>query len=762
MPLTIPAIDDRRYQDLRDEGLRRIPVHNPEWTNFNASDPGVTLVEVFAFLTESLLYRANQIPERNRRTFLNLLGIPLRTASAARGIVTLSNDRGLLETATLPTGLELRAGELSFLLENGIDVLPLEGRIFYKKPVETTDTVRAYYDQLYASFLNTSLPSTAQLYQTVAFTGADGISLGTDTVDGAIWIALVARKTDVAGQTGDELAATLDEIRSRIGSKTLTLGVVPWLTDATRQLTPTGTADPQHATQFECHVPLLDGTPPCYLPLAVGGDDVLTQPGTIQVTLPPASGLGVWTDLEPLEAGVGDFPPAIDDTNLEQRVVTWLRFSLPARAQARLLWTGINAAMVTQRARVTGERLPDGNGQPDQVIRLARRPVLPGSVKLSVTRADTGVTEPWIEVADLAKAGAEVPVTDPRLPPGAPQPKPAESRVFTLDAEAGQLFFGDGTRGARAPLNAKIVADYEVSDGRAGVVNAGAIKTGPLLPAGFSVTNPVRTWGGADAETVDEGEKQIQRWMQHRERLVSAHDFTTIAWRTPGIEIGRIDVIPAATPELGSNEPGDAPGAVTLLVIPRRDAEQPDAPRPDRLFLDAICDWLDPRRLVTTEVYLRGPIYKNVWISVGIDVTTERKIPEVRQAVEQALREALAPLPPDDADRGPDALLPVFSDDDTATQPHGWPLRKPVVAIELAAVAARVQGVTAVRELYIVGDTDSTAQASIDISGLQLPRIAGISVSVGSAVPPTDLRGISGTSSPTTGFLPLPVVPAEC
>ena len=66
MPLQIPKIDDRRYQDLLDEALSRIPVHNPEWTNFNRSDPGVTLIELFAFMTESLLYRANLIPERNR------------------------------------------------------------------------------------------------------------------------------------------------------------------------------------------------------------------------------------------------------------------------------------------------------------------------------------------------------------------------------------------------------------------------------------------------------------------------------------------------------------------------------------------------------------------------------------------------------------------------------------------------------------------------------------------------------------------------
>ncbi len=93
MPVTLPKIDDRRYDDLRSEALARIPVHTPEWTNFNRSDPGVTLIEVFAFLTESLLYRANQIPERNRKKFLQLLRIPLRGATAARGLVTLTDPR---------------------------------------------------------------------------------------------------------------------------------------------------------------------------------------------------------------------------------------------------------------------------------------------------------------------------------------------------------------------------------------------------------------------------------------------------------------------------------------------------------------------------------------------------------------------------------------------------------------------------------------------------------------------------------------------
>src|SRR6266480_2300961 len=112
MPLTLPNLDDRRYQDLRDEALARIPVYTPEWTNFNKSDPGVTLIELFAFLTENLLYRSNQIPERNRRKFLQLLGVPLQPASAAVGLVSFNNDRGPLQTITLNSGLEVRAGQI--------------------------------------------------------------------------------------------------------------------------------------------------------------------------------------------------------------------------------------------------------------------------------------------------------------------------------------------------------------------------------------------------------------------------------------------------------------------------------------------------------------------------------------------------------------------------------------------------------------------------------------------------------------------------
>jgi hypothetical protein len=73
VPLAIPPLDERGYEDLLDEVLARIPVHAPEWTDFNESDPGVTLLELFAFLAETLLWIEERQRQRRRRRRLALL-----------------------------------------------------------------------------------------------------------------------------------------------------------------------------------------------------------------------------------------------------------------------------------------------------------------------------------------------------------------------------------------------------------------------------------------------------------------------------------------------------------------------------------------------------------------------------------------------------------------------------------------------------------------------------------------------------------------
>ena len=155
MPLTVPQLDDRSFEQLLAEVKQRIPVHTPEWTNFNESDPGITLVELFAFMTENLLYRSNRIPEANRKKFLSLLGVPLIPAAPGRGMIYFRNERGPVKPWPVDAGLELQAGKVPFRTRTGVCVLPVTAEVFYKQPQSVLDDdARKRYQALYASLLN--------------------------------------------------------------------------------------------------------------------------------------------------------------------------------------------------------------------------------------------------------------------------------------------------------------------------------------------------------------------------------------------------------------------------------------------------------------------------------------------------------------------------------------------------------------------------------------------------------------------------------
>ena len=84
MPLTPPNLDSRRFDDLVAEARQRIPRYTPEWTNFNDSDPGMTLVKLHAWMTETILFSLNQVPDLNYIAFLNLIGLAPEPARPAR------------------------------------------------------------------------------------------------------------------------------------------------------------------------------------------------------------------------------------------------------------------------------------------------------------------------------------------------------------------------------------------------------------------------------------------------------------------------------------------------------------------------------------------------------------------------------------------------------------------------------------------------------------------------------------------------------
>ncbi|MCE9573716.1 MAG: putative baseplate assembly protein [Deltaproteobacteria bacterium] len=101
-----PKLDDRTYNDIVAEAVGMIPRYAPEWTNHNPSDPGITLIELAAWMTDLILHRLNQVPEKNYVAFLNLLGIKLRPPRAAKAYLQF----GLVEGATkqrVPRGTQV-------------------------------------------------------------------------------------------------------------------------------------------------------------------------------------------------------------------------------------------------------------------------------------------------------------------------------------------------------------------------------------------------------------------------------------------------------------------------------------------------------------------------------------------------------------------------------------------------------------------------------------------------------------------------------
>src|ERR1700722_197832 len=115
MPLAalLPVIDNRTFDDLIAEARTRIPRYTPEWTDFNPGDAGFALVELFAWMTELLTYRLNQVPDLNYIKFLQLIGIELEAAQPAVANLTFSLSRPDLSYAIVPQGTQVAATSAS-------------------------------------------------------------------------------------------------------------------------------------------------------------------------------------------------------------------------------------------------------------------------------------------------------------------------------------------------------------------------------------------------------------------------------------------------------------------------------------------------------------------------------------------------------------------------------------------------------------------------------------------------------------------------
>src|SRR5690348_13323139 len=155
MPLPAPDLDDRRFQDLVDEAKRLIPRYCPEWTNHNVSDPGVALIELFAWMSEMVLFRVNQVPERLYVHFLNMVGIEPFPPSVARADLTFWLSTVLDQPVLVPGGTQVMtaAGASSggneaivYTTVDDLTISPPELRT--AKTMTATDQVADVWDDL--------------------------------------------------------------------------------------------------------------------------------------------------------------------------------------------------------------------------------------------------------------------------------------------------------------------------------------------------------------------------------------------------------------------------------------------------------------------------------------------------------------------------------------------------------------------------------------------------------------------------------------
>lgn len=176
MPITSPLLDDLRYDQTVQDLVRRIPVYAPEWTDHNDSDPGIALIQLFAYLAEQIGYRLNRVPEKNHVELLKLLGVRLQPAHAARTtLALLLADLGNLKAYTLRAGARVRASlgdpPATFETDRDIDVVPAQPTVLVTTRSDLLWDLRRNDSDVDPALLPSKVPDPDTEWLTVAWDG---------------------------------------------------------------------------------------------------------------------------------------------------------------------------------------------------------------------------------------------------------------------------------------------------------------------------------------------------------------------------------------------------------------------------------------------------------------------------------------------------------------------------------------------------------------------------------------------------------------
>lgn len=598
MALEAPNLDDRTFDDLVAQAKTLIPRYTPEWTNFNESDPGITLLELFAWMTDIIIYRLNQVPERNYLKFLQLLGIQVNPAQPASVDLTfkLTNVPGLY-SVTIPQGTQVAAsapgssGPLIF--ETNAELIALGATL---AAVQTFDGF-SYTNQ---TKKNSQSGQWFYPFGPQALEGS-ALLLGFDSLNDTFMPATVA-----------QLQVNLTVYTSSGNSK------------AQPQSCDTATLPAQATFAWECW----DGQQWASLVLQRDDTRAFTQNGHIYVQV---------TGSSIQKAVIGLIPGKL--FWIRARLVTGSYEKTP-----RLEMILPNTVGALQAVTVNNEVLGASNGLPDQTFRLSQNPVVVLNTPLTVTRTDnqvvtvitvtslwlvvdesgTGDYQPWQEVSDFYGSGPD----DPH---------------YVLDRTTGIVSFGDGQHGRIPPgtnSTSGIVAfEYKYGGGKQGNAGANTVTQLQTSISGVdSVTNQQAAFGGSDEESLDDAKARAPHALKSNDRAVTAEDFEYMAVQTPGANIRRAKALPLTHPQF-PNQP--IPGVVTVIVIPDSDAPNP---MPNQGTLSIVCSYLNRHRLLTTELYIVPPTYRKVRIQAAVIVLPQADLSEVQKSIVDKLTQYFHPL----------------------------------------------------------------------------------------------------------------------
>ncbi len=647
MSLPEPILDDLRFQrDLVDEARRRIVHYCPEWTEYNLSDPGITLIELFAWMTEMILYRLNRVPEKNYIKFMDMLGIQLHPASSARTRLTF------WLSAPLPLGPEEEATEMTVVIPRGTEVAT--------RRTEEEDEIIFTTDET----LRIVPPRLTQLRREQDFHKNYLPRLGIED-----FYAF----DQEAPQVGDTFYLGFDEAHD-ISGHTLQL------TFTCRETQAVGVRREDPPLVWECSIG--DGRWQALAPS--------TRPGEKDTTGGLNNAQGSLVMYLPLE---------IEPNQVYGRSAYWIRCRLEPRAPEQGMYTespriqdvATHTTGATTRAThariVENETLGQSNGEPGQTFRLEHTPVLAlqagETVEVIGERYGEVGYEPWKPVRDFADSTRY-------------------DRHFVLDTVTGEVRFGpsirqrDGTvrQYGRIPEAQREIrfSRYRYGGGTAGNVPAGKLRVLKTAIAYVDrVANLQRAEGGRDQERLEEAKMRARRELQAQERAVTAQDFENMT-KKASRAVARVR---CQAPNGGN---GPVPGMIELLVVPAAfdglmvgDLTQLQV---DEALKETITAYLDRYRLLTTTLRIKEPRYLGVRVRAEILISEFSQPDVVKARVAERLNGFIAPLALEVApgERQEDLIGPDW---------EGWPFGRDLYVSEIYALIGQVPGVKHVWDVQI-------------------------------------------------------------